>query len=212
MRVSFVLLFLMLVLIEAQVSSFLLPVPTIPGIRQSGTTEAFSAECNRDPSTTLLKAYTTALDASEIDDSAKLLRSSILVGSVTAALGFVYGLALDNSVKLIWSTLPAQILKRVGVENFNPAYFITSVTTFGGLLMAALGSKFNSTFTVADFVSSFSFASAKKLPSAGANVFPLLLMSLVTSVFGFSGAFWIDGLIPGRNRDVIFICDPATSS
>jgi len=74
-------------------------------------------------------------------------------------------------------------------ENFNPTYFIIGLCTFGGLLMGILSSALSSsTFTVADFVSLFSSSSdsSKVLPSSRVYLLPLLLLSLVTSTFGFS--------------------------
>jgi hypothetical protein len=52
--------------------------------------------------------------------------------------------------------------------------------------MGLLSTKFHATFTVADFVSSFSSAPVEALPSSSIHLFPLLLLSLVTSTFGFS--------------------------
>ena len=68
----------------------------------------------------------------------------------------------------------------------NPAHFITGTITLGGIIMGVLSSKFSDTFTVADFVHAFSSADVEALPSSRIHLVPLLLLSLVTSTFGFS--------------------------
>lgn len=114
----------------------------------------------------------------------RILPASIAVGAITAAMGFMYGKVLGLAVNTIWTTLPNLILEKTGT--LNPAYFITGVCSMGGLLMGLLSLKFNAAFTVADFVSAFSSAPTETLPSSGKNLLPLLLLSLVTSSFGFS--------------------------
>ena len=54
--------------------------------------------------------------------------------------------------------------------------------------MGILSSKFKTSFTVADFVSAFSSvpAETRKLPQSRYSLLPLLLLSLITSTFGFS--------------------------
>jgi H+/Cl- antiporter ClcA len=118
------------------------------------------------------------------DTEDAILLSSITVGAITAAMGFIYGKILALSLTTVWSTIPSLILKNTG--QLNPAYFITGVCTLGGLILGLLSTKLHATFTVADFVSSFSSASIETLPSSSANLLPLLLLSLLTSTFGFS--------------------------
>mmetsp|Transcript_12518 Transcript_12518/g.26662 ORF Transcript_12518/g.26662 Transcript_12518/m.26662 type:complete len:527 (-) Transcript_12518:30-1610(-) len=119
----------------------------------------------------------------DVSDGSIVL-SSIAVGGITAAAGFLYGKVLGLTLKTVWSTIPSIILEKVG--SINPAFFITGVCTFGGLLMGILSSKLQDTFTVADFVSAFSTAPVESLPSSTKHLLPLLLLSLVTSTFGFS--------------------------
>ena len=116
--------------------------------------------------------------------SENILAASVAVGAITATTGFIYGKALGFSLETVWKIIPNFILEKTG--SLNPAYFITSVCTFGGLLMGILSSKFNSTFTVADFVSAFSSAPIEALPSSTIHLLPLLVLSLITSTFGFS--------------------------
>jgi H+/Cl- antiporter ClcA len=111
------------------------------------------------------------------------IKVSIIVGVITAAMGYLYGKVLSFSVTTLWHTLPSML----HMETLNPTYFITGICTIGGLLMGILSSALSSsTFTVADFVSLFSSSGPKSLPSSRVHLLPLLLLSLVTSTFGFS--------------------------
>ena len=131
-----------------------------------------------------LQAHAISGGSIDIRQENEILKSSITVGVITALMGFVYGKILGQSVKTVWTILPNLIIKRLG--SINPALFITGMCTMGGLLVGLLSLRFPSTFTVADFVSSFSAAPAKTLPLSGDHLLPLLLLSLVTSTFGFS--------------------------
>lgn len=112
-----------------------------------------------------------------------IMKASIAVGVITAAMGYLYGKVLSLCVKTVWHTFPSML----EAKNLNPAYLITGLCTFGGLLMGILSSALSSTtFTVADFVSIFSSSGPKSLPSSRTFLLPLLLLSLVTSTFGFS--------------------------
>ncbi|CAJ1946527.1 unnamed protein product [Cylindrotheca closterium] len=124
--------------------------------------------------------------ASASSDTAPLgeVPASLTVGVITAAMGFVYGKVLSTCVSTVWHRAPSLFFKRFG--SLHPTYFITATCTVGGILMGLLSAKFSSTFTVADFVASFSNVPAKSLPESRVHLFPLLLLSLVTSSFGFS--------------------------
>jgi len=124
-----------------------------------------------------------ATNGSDTTTSDGIMKASIIVGVITASLGYLYGKVLSFCVTTMWHTLP----RMLQAENLNPTYFITGLCTFGGLLMGILSSVLSSsTFTVADFVSQFSSAGRKSLPSIRVYLLPLLLLSLVTSTFGFS--------------------------
>ncbi|CAB9513516.1 Chloride channel [Seminavis robusta] len=120
------------------------------------------------------------------EDESRILPASIVVGTLTAAMGFLYGQVLSRTVHTVWKTVPATLAKRGTV--LNPVYFITGTCTLGGLIMGILSAKLKANFTVADFVSAFSSvpAEAGKLPQSRSTLMPLLLLSLVTSTFGFS--------------------------
>lgn len=124
-----------------------------------------------------------ATDGGGVTTNYGITKASIVVGVVTAAMGYLYGKVLSFCVRTVWHTLPMIFQDK----NLNPTYFITGLCTFGGLLMGILSSALSSsTFTVADFVSLFSSSNCKSLPSTRIYLLPLLLLSLVTSTFGFS--------------------------
>lgn len=116
----------------------------------------------------------------------EILPASIAVGVVTATMGFLYGQVLSKTVQVLWKDIPAALLERKVV--LNPILFITGTCTMGGLLMGILSSKLPASFSVADFVSIFSAVptETEHLPQSRSALLPLLLLSLVTSTFGFS--------------------------
>lgn len=131
---------------------------------------------------TRLNAIAESAEKNVKDD--ELLPASIIVGTITALMGFSYGKALAFSQKTLWTTFPNLLLQKLGA--LNPAYFITGMMTAGGLILGLLSSKLSTTFTVYDFVSAYSAAPVEVLPSSGIHLVPLLLLSLLTSAFGFS--------------------------
>jgi H+/Cl- antiporter ClcA len=151
---------------------------------RAGSSEPFNPFVAQPPSTTSTVASTPSASTTATSEDDSILPASICVGAITAAMGFIYGKVLGLSVKTIWTTLPSLLLERFG--SINPTYFITSICTVGGLLMGVLSSKLGSTFAVGDFVSALSSLPAQTLPSTRVHLFPLLLLSLVTSTFGFS--------------------------
>ena len=150
------------------------------------TTKTNSQDLNRGPSNVNIALKVLpggATTSSDVPTTNGIMKASIIVGVITAAMGHLYGKVLSFCVKTVWHTLPAMFQ----ADNFNPTYFITGLCTFGGLLMGILSSALSSsTFTVADFVALFSSSGDKSLPSSRTFLLPLLLLSLVTSTFGFS--------------------------
>ena len=120
------------------------------------------------------------------EDSSDILPASVAVGVITAAMGYLYGQVLSRTVSTLWKSFPALFARR-GIT-LNPIYFITGTCTMGGLIMGIMSSKLKASFSVADFVSAFSSVPAEsgKLPQSRSSLLPLLLLSLVTSTFGFS--------------------------
>lgn len=134
-------------------------------------------------------------EAESDDEISKIVPASAAVGIITAAMGFIYGKALGWSVSTLWKKLPNIISTKFSCLVINPLYYITGVCTIGGLLVGCISSTFKSkSFTVAEFVSVFSASTSQTtknentriLPRSRDSLFPLLLLSLLTSTFGFS--------------------------
>ena len=121
-------------------------------------------------------------------DSSDVLKASVCVGAVTAMMGYLYGKVLSRCLGAVWTTLPALLSERLGGATLSPVWFITSTMTLGGILIGIISSRIKGAYTVADFVSAFSSVSAeaRRLPQSRASLPPLLALSLLTSVFGFS--------------------------
>lgn len=125
--------------------------------------------------------------------NSQIFRHAVVVGMVTAAMGFVYGRVLDYSVRTTWKKLPSILaasssptstfLANVG----GSSRYIFCTMSLGGLLMGLLSSKLKPSYIVAEFVSTLS---AKRggadLPLLLPALPNLLILSLVTSTFGFS--------------------------
>ena len=139
------------------------------------------------------------------NDEDRILVASAVTGVITAAMGFLYGKLLSVSVKSVWTTLPTYLFARCsGTMNSStstgtlltllcttPAYFITAMCTFGGLLMGLIttySDQCGSSFNVSDFVGALSSVPEHQhaLPKSRLHVVPLLFLSLITSTFGFS--------------------------
>ena len=159
-------------------------IPVISSAKTNGR------DITRDPakfitekSTALAVSPGGATVGGDVKASGDIMKASVAVGVITAAMGYLYGKVLSLCVRTVWHTLPGLLQGK----NLNPTYIITGLCTFGGLLMGILSSAFSSaTFTVGDFVSIFSSSGPKLLPSSRVYLLPLLLLSLVTSTFGFS--------------------------
>uniref|UniRef100_A0A7S4JVC3 Chloride channel protein n=1 Tax=Odontella aurita TaxID=265563 RepID=A0A7S4JVC3_9STRA len=126
------------------------------------------------------------------DDESNILGAAVAVGAVTAAMGYAYGQILGFCVDGVWTKLPLFLSSRLLAANgiaLNPRYFITGTLALGGLLVGIVSSRLKSpAYTVADFVSAFAAvpAEARELPRSRTALLPLLVLSLITSSFGFS--------------------------
>lgn len=180
MKVIQITVFLVASILE--VSAFVLPSETHKLVNTFGPARFPTPHVEqKSPSQRYLSSTSFQIN-SDNDDT--IIPASMAVGAVTATVGFLYGKVLGFCVKSIWKTLPALIVNRLG--SINPALFITSTCTLGGLLMGILSTKLYSTFAVSDFVSALSSAPAQALPSSRNNVLALLMLALTTSMFGFS--------------------------
>jgi H+/Cl- antiporter ClcA len=178
--------FLLLLLFGGrEVSSFLLPPSPVShsNIRTSDAPTS-SPYYSAPPSHSPTALQTSAIEGASSANSDAIYPAAVAVGGITAAMGFLYGKVLGLSVTTIWKTIPSLLLNKFGT--INPVYFIMGTLSLGGLLMGILSAKLSSTFTVSDFVSAFSSVPAETLPSSRIHLLPLLLLSLVTSAFGFS--------------------------
>ncbi len=128
-------------------------------------------------------------DDDDDDDDGTVFRQAAIVGIATAAMGYVYGHILDGTVNGLWNFLPNYLQTRGMLDNALGTYYIPLTCSIGGLLMGILSMKLKPSFVVADFVKALSGSEAdmtifpSKLMPALSN---LLLLSLVTSTFGFS--------------------------
>ena len=126
----------------------------------------------------------TATGNDDGDDS-KVFRQAAVVGAVSAGMGYVYGKILDCTVKSVWKRLPHVLSER----GTHLGGYIAYTCAVGGLLMGLLSHKLKPTYIVADFVSTLSGSGENKssaLPGLIPSLPNLLLLSLVTSTFGFS--------------------------
>jgi len=122
---------------------------------------------------------TSSPDAHQYD---KILPAAVVVGSITAGLGFLYGKVLDFALHSVWKTLPA----RLGATRLNPSIYIPAIMTSGALVLGILSAMMPPAFTVADFVTAFSKEPNLDVPGLQKTLLPLLLLSLITSTCGFS--------------------------
>ncbi|KAK1740415.1 CLC voltage-gated chloride channel [Skeletonema marinoi] len=157
-------------------------VPVLVSDTSSATT-AFVRPQSNQPS-----ALPISIDADGTDDGI-LFRQAAIIGIVTAAMGHVYGHILDGTVKGVWKYVPNYLQKRGILDNAVGHWYIPMTCSIGGLIMGILSIKLKPSFVVADFVRALSGSDADmsifptKLMPALSN---LLLLSLVTSTFGFS--------------------------
>ena len=132
---------------------------------------------------------TTAIASSDDTDS-QIFHKAALVGTVTAAMGYVYGRVLDATVRGVWTKLPSLLAASSCSTLANlggSSRYILCTMSLGGLLMGMLSSKLKPSYIVAEFVSTLSGKKGgDKLPKLLPVLPNLLILSLVTSTFGFS--------------------------
>lgn len=132
---------------------------------------------------------TTAIASSDDTDS-QIFHKAALVGTVTAAMGYVYGRVLDATVRGVWTKLPSLLAASSCSTLANlggSSRYILFTMSLGGLLMGILSSKLKPSYIVAEFVSALSGEKGGNTLPKLLPVLPnLLILSLVTSTFGFS--------------------------
>ena len=122
-------------------------------------------------------------------ESDELFRQAAIVGVITAAMGHIYGIILDKTVEGVWKKIPNFIINH-NIAKLGPRYIFYTMS-IGGLIMGILSMKLQPTYAVADFVLALSGSGsdgckASLLPELMPALTNLLLLSLVTSTFGFS--------------------------
>jgi H+/Cl- antiporter ClcA len=173
-------------------------IPSSASAISFGRSWRLSSSLSRRRSNSSNCAHVNPVREEEEDDNApasferilRLAAYSIAAATTTAAMGLVYSQMLAVTRHLLWKTLPAVLLIHdFGVVNefINPFYFISAMLTTGGFLVGVLSSMMTSrndiVIRATDFVSATQAADEMLHPS---SILPLLLLSLVTSAFGFS--------------------------
>ena len=114
------------------------------------------------------------------------------VGVLSSLVGYLYSLCMKNGFHLLWSSLPSKLLGDGGIKILNqyPASYIVLMMTLGGGLVATLSTLyFPNLFSAHDFVHILSKedgAEMNKFPSVKNHLLPVLLLSCITSISGFS--------------------------
>ena len=118
------------------------------------------------------------------------------VGIVSSFIGYLYSKCMKNGFQLLWSTLPSKIFgctssfKLCKLLNQYPAAYIVLMMTLGGGLVATLSALyFPKLFSAHDFVHILSKedgANMDEFPSARKHLLPVMLLSCLMSITGFS--------------------------
>jgi len=131
------------------------------------------------------------------------------VGIVTAFIGYVYSKCMSKGFRLLWKTIPSVLFGSsssiggvggVGIASGSklcnllhryPSAYIVLITTLGGGLVATLSTLyFPNLFNAHDYVHVLSDTKddtkMDAFPSARSTLLPMLLMSCLTSISGFS--------------------------
>jgi len=136
------------------------------------------------------------------------LSVSMGVGIVTAFIGYVYSKCMSKGFRLLWKTIPSVLFGSssssigggVGIASGSklcnllhryPSAYIVLITTLGGGLVATLSTLyFPNLFNAHDYVHVLSDTKddtkMDAFPSARSTLLPMLLMSCLTSISGFS--------------------------
>ena len=143
----------------------------------------------------LYSSSTAVIDTSDsIKDESVTVPLSVAsgVGVVSSLVGYLYSLCMKNGFQLLWSSLPSKLLGDGGIKILNqyPASYIVLMMTLGGGLVATLSTLyFPNLFSAHDFVHILSKedgAEMNKFPSVKNHLLPVLLLSCITSISGFS--------------------------
>lgn len=122
---------------------------------------------------------------------------AMAVGIVSSFVGFLYSKCLKSGFNLLWNIVPSILFgggnssnRLCKLLNRYPAAYIVLVVTLGGGLVATLSTLFfPSLFSAHDYVHVLSKedgASMEQFPSARNHLLPVMVLSLLTSISGFS--------------------------
>lgn len=140
----------------------------------------------------------TIIDHDSNDDSSGSVPLSVAmaVGVVTSLVGFLYSKCMKSGFNLLWNTIPSALFGGSGnvrlckLLHQYPAAYIVLIMTLGGGLVATLSTLyFPNLFSAHDYVHILSKedgADMEKFPSTKKHLLPVMLLSLLTSISGFS--------------------------
>ena len=106
------------------------------------------------------------------------MAAAVALGVLTSIMGTVYARALKGAVTATWRTLPGLL------PTANPSLIVPAICTMGGALIGVLASNLPSV-TMPDFIGSQT-STTTSLPGVWPFLPRVLLLSLLTSTFGFS--------------------------
>ena len=113
-------------------------------------------------------------------DEPKTLLHAAALGAGTACMGTAYAKCLKASVSTVWTTLPAKLALS------DPTLFIPAACTLGGLIVGLLNVNLNG-YTMPQLIGAQQSEDDAPGGDAPATfVLPVLVLSLLTSTFGFS--------------------------
>lgn len=110
------------------------------------------------------------------------MAAAVALGVMTSVMGTAYAKALKGAVTATWRTLPG--LLPLADPSGPPALVVPAICTLGGALIGALASNLPSV-TMPDFIGSQT-STTTSLPGVWPFLPRVLLLSLLTSTFGFS--------------------------
>lgn len=150
-----------------------------------------------------LLLHSSASDSIENGDDSELsetpLSLAMGVGVVTALIGYLYSKCMTTGFKLLWNTIPSKLFDSgnptcglCNLLNQYPAAYIPLVMTIGGGLVATLSTLvFPKRFSAHDYVhilsrSDDSESNIDQFPGARKHLLQVMVLSLLTSISGFS--------------------------
>lgn len=145
-------------------------------------------------------ASVTSNENSDISSSSETpLSVAMAVGLVTSLIGYLYSKCMKKGFNVLWNIIPSALFgdskinsswKLVRLLNQHPAAYIILIMTLGGGAVATLSTLFfPNLFNAHDFVHILSKedgASMDKFPPQGKHLLPVLALSFLTSISGFS--------------------------